>query len=297
MTPAFRIGEHSVFHVEEWQGGFAPPEGLFPEYEPEAFESIAGLFSPDYFRDGLLYAFLQSWVIATDSGVVLVDTGAGNDKERPHIPVFGHLRTDFLGNLARAGFEPEAIDTVFCTHLHIDHVGWNTALRGRRWVPTFPNATYYFPRIDNNYWNPEGEHYATMKGAAVNQNVYEDSVRPILEAGQAVLIDDGHEIAPGMIARAAPGHTPGQMVLDIESEGERALFTGDILHHPMQVFRPDWNSVYCEDRTQAAATRRAVLERACATGARIVPAHFGGVHTTYVERDGEGFRPRFPSDG
>lgn len=296
MQPAFRIGSHRVFHVEEWQGGFAPPADLFAEFEPGPFSDAMASFEPDYVRDGLLYAFLQSWVISTGNETVLVDTGAGNEKDRPHIPVFGNLRTDFLDRLAAAGFAPERIDKVFCTHLHIDHVGWNTVLKDEVWVPTFPNATYYFPRIDDEVWDPSRSRYATMNGAAVNMNVYEDSVRPVIEAGKAVFVDDGDEIAPGMVARAAPGHTPGQMVLEVSSEGEEAMFTGDILHHPMQIFRPDWNSVYCEDPAQAAATRRAVLERACNRGARIVPAHFGGVHSTYVERDEAGFRPRFPAD-
>ena len=297
MEPAFRIGAHEVFHVEEWQGGFAPPADLFAEFEREPFEKFMAEFEPDYFRDGLLYAFLQSWVISTGDGTVLVDTGAGNDKDRPHIPVFGNLQTDFLDRLGAAGFAPEAIDKVFCTHLHIDHVGWNTVLQEGVWQPTFPNATYFFPRIDNDVWNPAGLRYKTMNGAAVNMNVYEDSVQPVIEAGQAVFVDDGDEIAPGMVARAAPGHTPGQMVLEVSSQDEHAMFTGDILHHPMQIFRPDWNSVYCEDRTEAASTRRSVLERACARQARIVPAHFGGVHSVFIERSGAGgFRPRFPAD-
>lgn len=296
MQPAFHIGSHQVFHIEEWQGGFAPPADLFAEYEKEAFDRLKAEFEPDYFKEGLLYAFLQSWVISTGEETVLVDTGAGNDKDRPHIPVFGNLKTDFLDRLRAAGFAPASIDKVFCTHLHIDHVGWNTVLKEGAWVPTFPTATYYFPRIDDEVWDPSRSRYAAMKGAAVNMNVYEDSVRPIIEAGQAVFVEDGDEIAPGMIARAAPGHTPGQMFLEVSSDGQHAMFTGDILHHPMQIFRPDWNSVYCEDREQAAATRRAVLDRACERGARIVPAHFGGVHSTYVERNGSGFRPRFPTD-
>ena len=111
-------------------------------------------------------------------------------------------------------------------------------LRDGAWVPTFPNATYHFPRIDDEVWYPSRARYATMKGAAVNMNVYEDSVRPIIEAGQAVFVDDGDTIAPGMIARAAPGHTPGQMFLEVSSEGQHAMFTGDILHHPMQIFGP-----------------------------------------------------------
>jgi glyoxylase-like metal-dependent hydrolase (beta-lactamase superfamily II) len=132
-----------------------------------------------------------------------------------------------------------------------------------------------------------------MRGAGVNAEVFGDSVRPILALGRAELVVDGHEVAPGMVMRAAPGHTPGQMLLDLANDGDRALFTGDIIHHPMQIIRPDWNSVYCEDGDQARETRRIVLEDAASTGARVVPAHFGGSHSAFVIRGSDGFRPVF----
>lgn len=224
---------------------------------------------------------------------VLVDTGAGNGKHRPGIPIFGDLDTGFLSRLADAGYSPEDIDTVFCTHLHIDHGGWNTHLQDGEWVPTFPNATYCLPAVDDSAWNPDGDQYRTMSGAHVNANVYEDSVVPVLASGRCRLVNDGEAIGAGMTAVHAPGHTPGHMVLEVCDEGDMALFTGDILHHPMQVYRPDWNSVYCEDRNQAAETRLKVLNRAANYDARIVPAHFGAPHSIFVERLPDGrFRPQ-----
>ena len=294
MSEAFRIGTYRVYRIEEWQGGFSPPAALFAEFEGDAFASEASAFEPDFYRDGLIYAFLQSWVIDTGTERIIVDTGAGNDKDRPGIPVFGKLQTSFLDNLAAAGFSPDDIDKVFCTHLHIDYVGWNTRLVDGEWVPTFPNAEYFFPRIEEEAWNPAKELYADLAGAHVNTNVFEDSVAPVLAAGQGHLVEDGDSVAPDMTAWTAPGHTPGHMVLIVENGGESALFTGDILHHPMQIAQPDWNSVYCEDRPSAAATRRRVLERASATGARIVPAHFGSPHWAFVEPANEGrFRACF----
>lgn len=294
MDAAFNIGRHRVYRVEEWQGGFSQPEALFAEYEKAAFDRQAADFEPAFFRDGLIYGYLQSWLIDTGSERIIVDTGAGNDKDRPGIPIFGKLATSFLAGLEAAGFSPGEIDKVFCTHLHIDHVGWNTEWRDGSWQPSFPNARYYFPRADEEAWNPAKARYATLAGAGVNANVFEDSVQPVIDAGLAELIDDGATIAPGMTAWTSPGHTPGHMVLEVESDGDTALFTGDILHHPMQILRPEWNSVYCEDRIAAADTRRRILERASAKGARIVPAHFGAPHSVFVERGHNGtFVPRY----
>ena len=281
---AFSIGSFSVWRIEEWAGQFAPPEHLFAEFEKNAFEHEADSLTPDYLQDGNIFAFLQSWLIDTGDLRIVVDTGAGNHKERPGIPIFGQLETDFLANFRATGFKEDDIDLVICTHLHIDHVGWNTFLDKGTWSPTFPNARYLMPMIERDTWDPKDEGYATLVGAEVNQNVFEDSVQPIIDLGLAEFVSDQYQVCEGIVLRDAPGHTPGHMLVDVENGGDRALFTGDILHHPMQVVRPDWNSVYCEDRERASATRRAVLELAASSGARIVPAHFGGSHTVFVNK-------------
>jgi glyoxylase-like metal-dependent hydrolase (beta-lactamase superfamily II) len=289
---SFDIGRFRVHRIEEWQGRFAPPEHLLHGFEPEAYGTWAAGFEPDFVRDGLIYGFLQSWLIEADGVRILYDTGAGNAKERPAIPIFGNLDSDFLGNLARAGCRPEDIDIVICSHLHIDHVGWNTTLVDGQWVPTFPKARYLLPAVDREFWDPsDAVRYARARGAEVNSGVFEDSVQPILDSGRAVLVEDGHRVVRGVSLHAGPGHTPGHMVLKVVDGGECALFVGDILHHPMQVYRPDWNSVYCEDRDQARATRLRILAEAADTGARVVPAHFGGDHFIWVAREGDGFRP------
>lgn len=290
----FRIGNVTVHRIEEWQGTFAPPSYLFQGYTPEGWEPHAEEFAPEYFdpATGQLYAFLQSWVLDTGKERILFDTGAGNDKDLPNIPIFSHLQTDFLGNLARAGFQPEDIDVVVCSHIHIDHVGWNTRLVDGRWEPTFRNARYVLPLADRAYWDPDdGAAGPEGIGAAVNAGMYEDSVAPIVAAGRAEWAEPGFAVAEGLTLQACPGHTPGSMMLEVLTKDDNALFVGDVVHHPAQIYRPEWNSVFCEAPDQARETRRSVLELAAKREALLVPAHFGGNHAARVLREGTGFRP------
>jgi glyoxylase-like metal-dependent hydrolase (beta-lactamase superfamily II) len=291
-----RIGDARIHHVEEWQGNFLPPSAFFVGYDEVEFRRLAPGLTPDYYSADAdsLYAFLQSWVIEVDGLRVLYDTGAGNAKERPGIPLFGGLDTPFITRLAAAGFAPDDIDVVICSHLHIDHVGWNTQLHEGRWVPTFDNARYLFSAAERDYWDPAGPGpRPTEAGALVNTNVFEDSVQPLLDAGMAELVGAGFRVSDSLMLQLGPGHTPGHLVMDLRSRGDSALFVGDILHHPVQVHRPDWNSPFCEDPAQARATRKGVLADAANRGALLVPAHFGGAHCCRVRRAGEGFEPVF----
>lgn len=290
----FAIGKIHVHRIEEWQGTFSPPGDLFNGFTVEGWKRHEADFVPDYYDpvSGKLYAFLQSWVLDTGDQRILFDTGAGNDKDRPDLPIFGNLDTDFLARLAAAGFQPEDIDTVVCSHIHVDHVGWNTRLVGGKWEPTFRNARYIFPRPDRDFWDPliEGQGPGPI-GALVNGGMFEDSVRPILEAGRAEWVEDGFEVAPNLILRACPGHTPGSMAMRVSSGGATAMFVADVVHHPAQIYRPEWNSAFCEDAELARETRRRVLGEAADSEALLIPAHFGGAHVARVVRDGTGFRP------
>jgi glyoxylase-like metal-dependent hydrolase (beta-lactamase superfamily II) len=292
-----RIGDVRVHHVEEWQGNFpVPPSAFFQGYDEATFRRIVPGLTPAYYSPeaDCLYAFLQSWVLEVDGRTVLYDTGAGNAKERPGIPLFGGLDTPFLARLAAAGFAPDDVDVVICSHLHVDHVGWNTQLHDGRWVPTFPNAQYLFSAIDRDYWDPRGPGpRPTQGGAWVNTNVFEDSVQPLLDAGIVTLVGAGHRVSESITLDIGPGHTPGHLVMDVRSRGESALFVGDILHHPVQVHCPDWNSPFCEDQAEARRTRRRVLEQAAERGSMLVPAHFGGEHCCRVRRSGDAFEPIF----
>jgi glyoxylase-like metal-dependent hydrolase (beta-lactamase superfamily II) len=290
----FRVGRFVVHRIEEWQGSFAPPDMLFQGYDASRWREHVPEFVPDYFRpaEGKLYAFLQSWLIDTGTQRILFDTGAGNDKDRPGIPLFGNLATDFLARLRRAGFAPEDIDIVVCSHIHVDHVGWNTRLVDGRWEPTFRNARYVLPLADRDFWDPAILSAGPGEiGRIVNAGMFDDSVRPLIEAGRVEWAEDGHEVAPGLTCHAAPGHTPGSMMMRVVSDGRKAMFVGDIVHHPMQIHQPGWNSAYCEDQDQARETRRRVLTEAADTQALLIPAHFGGEHIVQVAHEGRSFRP------
>ena len=290
----FSIGKIRVHRIEEWRGTFSPPAELFAGFTAKGWAAHEDEFVPDYFdpASGKLYAFLQSWVLETGDQRILFDTGAGNDKERPNLPIFGNLDTDFLGRLAAAGFQPEDIDTVVCSHIHVDHVGWNTRLVDGKWEPTFRNARYILPLPDRDYWDPLVETNGPgMIGTLVNGGMFEDSVRPILEAGRGEWVDDGFEVAPNITLRSSAGHTPGSMTMQVSSEGTSAMFVGDVVHHPAQIYRPEWNSAFCEDADLARETRRRVLGEAADREALLIPAHFGGSHVARVVRDGTGFRP------
>lgn len=291
---SFYIGSIKVTRIEEWQGSFAPPDQLFKGYTEEGWSPLQQEFTPEYFdpASGKLYAFLQSWVLDTGQTRILFDTGAGNDKERPNLPIFSNLKTDFLSNLRSAGYEAGDIDIVVCSHIHVDHVGWNTQLIDGRWEVTFRNAQYVLPMADRDYWDPAvADRTPGEIGVMVNQGMFEDSVRPLMGTGRIVWSADGFEVAPGIVLHAFPGHTPGSMVMKVRSGGEEAMFVGDVVHHPAQIYNPDWNSQFCENQDGARISRRRMLDDAAQSEALIIPAHFGGDHMVRVVRDGTGFRP------
>jgi glyoxylase-like metal-dependent hydrolase (beta-lactamase superfamily II) len=290
----FRIGDMTLHRIEEWQGGFAPPSAMFRRFDEALWQPHEHELVPDYHQaeTGLIYGFLQSWLIDTGAERILFDTGAGNDKERPGIPIFGGLQTEFLDRLGAAGFQPGDIDTVVCSHLHIDHVGWNTIRSDDGWKATFPNARYILPLGDRAYWDPNDDSAEpSATGKAVNAGVFEDSVQPLIDQNRVEWAEDGFEVLPGIDLFAVAGHTPGHLAMRVLSGGDSALFVGDVLHHPIQIHNPDWNSQFCEDQDRARESRRAVLEEAAQRGSLLVPAHFGGVHAVRVLPEGSLFRP------
>lgn len=282
------LGEVSVTRVMEYYGSVQlSPQEFFPDSPQESWRRNEGWLVPDFYDPdaNACVSAIQTWVLRSEGKTILVDTGVGNHKERPHAPVWHHLDTDFLGNLARSGVAPEDVDVVVNTHLHIDHVGWNTYLDDGTWVPTFPNATYLMPRTDFDFWNPANRN----DPVAGRENVFLDSVAPVHDAGQTVLWEDAFHIDANLALEPAPGHTPGSAVLRLRSGTDRAVFVGDMMHSPLQVVDPDTNSCYCEDPAQARATRRRVLSQAADTNTLVIPAHFGGHGAAEVLHDGDGY--------
>ena len=288
------IGAVSVTRVEE-QIGFAsfPPEQYLAGFERELLQRhlpwlVPHHYSPEHDR---LVTSVHSWLIRTDRHTILLDCCGGNHKERPGLARFHRRDTPYLARLREAGAAPEDIDIVLCTHLHADHVGWNTMLRDGRWIPTFPNAKYLFSRSEDEYGDPRRNPAADadpQRGCA-----YRDSVLPVIEAGQAVLLDGTHAIDDAMFVEPAPGHTPGHVILKLQDRGERALFCGDALHHPLQVYAPHWNSRFCELPEQALVTRRRLLEHCAEQGALLFPVHFGAPHVAAIASAADAFSLRF----
>jgi len=234
---------------------------------------------------GTLIMSFHSLVVRTPRGTLLVDTCVGNHKDRPMIPEWHRQEFPYLERLGAAGLAPDDIDYVCCTHLHGDHVGWNTQLDDGRWVPTFRNARYVMAAAEVNYWErlhkdePDNMYWRT----------WQDSVLPVIEAGLVDRVASDHEILPGIRLSPAPGHTPGNVVIELEERGKRAVMSGDVVHHPVQIERPDWSSQFDGDPDMARVTRRSLLERIADTDTDLLGAHFAGPSALRVVGDGDRF--------
>ena len=212
---------------------------------------------------------------------LIVDTCVGNDKARG---IIGRraLSTPFLDHLAEAGWAPESVDAVVCTHLHVDHVGWNTRLMDGKWVPTFPRARYLIGRKELEHWQGEPDEE--------NQAILSDSVRPILDAGLAELVEMDHVVSPEIRLTPTPGHTPGHVSVLIESEGETAVITGDLTHHPCQLAHPDWSPPFDSDPKASARMRRSMFEAWADQPILVIGTHYAAPTAGHVVRDGAAFR-------
>jgi glyoxylase-like metal-dependent hydrolase (beta-lactamase superfamily II) len=236
---------------------------------------------PDFATgEGRLKMSIHSLVVETPKQRIVVDTGLGNAKQGRGVPTWNNRNGPFLKTLTDAGFAPESIDTVLCTHLHVDHVGWNTKLVDGKWVPTFPKARYLFGKIEYEHWRDRSNE--PSQAAAFN-----DSVKPIMDAGKAELIASDAQLTDEIRMIPTTGHSPGHMSLHIASEGAEGLLTGDVAHHPCQMAHLDWSSAADFDPVQSTATRRELFSRLADRPVLVVGGHFDAGH---IKRDGEAFR-------
>jgi glyoxylase-like metal-dependent hydrolase (beta-lactamase superfamily II) len=292
MLDLFRIGQATITRVEETCGPTYPITDIFPGCTSTVLSEHGHWLAPSHFdaQTGLIKLSVHSWLLQIGRQKILVDACCGNNKVKPGRPFWHMLNVPFLERLAAAGARPEEIDYVMCTHLHHDHVGWNTQLRDGRWVPTFPNARYVISKTDFEYYRKLDSDDAT---APAEMGTFRECVLPLVEAGRADLVSGDHCLNEHIELMPAPGHSAGHVVFKLEAAGERAVFTGDVLHHLLQVYYPDWNFPKNSDPEQARASRRRVLEHCASSGALVLPAHVGAPFAGHIEATGRGFRPRF----
>jgi glyoxylase-like metal-dependent hydrolase (beta-lactamase superfamily II) len=292
MADRIRLGNAALTRVVEWQVDSLPMT-VFPQTSVEAWNELADEFAPAFWSDDHWRIALQIWVVEVDGLSVVVDTGAGNGKARPRMAVLGNLSTDFLGAFRRADFDPADVDVVINTHLHFDHVGWNTMRDGDAWVPTFPNARYLMPEADYRHFHPDSDAQRatpqTDDERSVREHVrtvFADSIFPVED--HLELWSDDYELSESVRLRPAPGHTPGSSVVWLDA-GKPAVFVGDLTHCPIQLHRPNDPCVWDEDFVAAAVTRKRVLTEASRRRASVIPAHYPGHGGATVVARGDAF--------
>lgn len=277
----WKIGKFTVTRVLEFDTLVIPPGTMLKATAEDVkrHQWLAPIFATEA---GELLVHIQAFIIDTGDLRIMVDPCVGNAKPRGGAPPFHMLDNPFLDYLGQAGYPAESIDVVLCTHLHLDHVGWNTSLENGKWVPTFPNAQYLFARVEYEHTRDDS------RLEAVSDESFQDSVQPIVEAGQARLIEFDERICDGVSLEPTPGHTPGHCCIRLRSCGAEAVITGDMIHHAVQAADPEIVSTFCFDEDQARATRKAFLERCADSGATVLGTHFANPTAVTIHRHGAG---------
>jgi glyoxylase-like metal-dependent hydrolase (beta-lactamase superfamily II) len=273
------LGSISVQRVVELDRWVFPIEVLYPTLPAEHWSEMRRRLD-DRFIDpasGEMILSVHTYVVRVGGRTLLIDCCNGNHKPRPHMPTVNQLSTDYLGRLAAAGVAPEDVDVVMCTHLHTDHIGWNTRLADGRWAPTFPKAKYLFGRVDfeaMSHLRSIGPQHPI--DADVIQ-AFEDSVLPVVDSGQVEFVEAGHaverELDHGIWLEGAPGHTPGHVVVHLESSRGHAIATGDAFHHLFQLAWPQYPVASEDDPVGAQESRRRLFQRSLDDGAILLPGH------------------------
>jgi glyoxylase-like metal-dependent hydrolase (beta-lactamase superfamily II) len=280
---SWQIGAVKVTRIVEIELPVAYDERrpFIAEARPEALRASPWLYPNFVTEADVLRLSIHALLVDAPGLKLVVDTCIGND--RPRSLMGGRaLSTPFLEHLEEAGWSRESVNTVVCTHLHVDHVGWNTMLEDGHWVPTFPKARYLIGRREYDYWNAEG--------GEEQQTILSDSVAPVFEAGLVDLVEMDHRTSAEVRLTPTPGHTPGHVSVAIESEGARAIITGDAMHHPCQIAHPDWSPPFDTDAAASAVTRRRLLEDVADQPILVIGTHFAAPTAGHVKRDGAAFR-------
>ena len=277
----FNIGDVKISRIVEsegpWDGTFILPDATRENVRKEA-DWLYPTFSDE---GGKLRMSIHSIVIESQGKRIIVDTCIGNDKVRSN-PAWNKLQLPYLQDLQKLGHTREAINNVICTHLHIDHVGWNTMLKDGKWVATFPNARYL---VGGTEWD-----FFSRSEDAFFKDPVDDSVRPVMAEGRVDLVDDKHRITDEVWLEATPGHTPGHFAVRISSKGQDAVITGDLMHHPIQCRYPEWDDNFDVDGPQAKKTRRAFCERYADTDIAVIGTHFAAPSVGKILKKDDSFR-------
>lgn len=259
-----RVGNVEIWRILESVDAYMEPRKFFPEMGAEGLALMREVAPRQLCpQTGLVLLPIQGFLIKTPQHVILVDACVGNGKTYPSFEGW-HKRScgRFMAGLAAAGVTPADIDFVMCTHLHVDHVGWNTKLENGHWVPTFPNARYILPAA-------EIDHHSVDPSA-----VYNESILPVIAAGQAEIVGSDHMLGDYVSLVSTPGHTPGHVSVQILDSGFGAVITGDVIHSPVQCYKPEWQFYYDDDGLQAVKTRRSFLASTCDSGHKLLGSHF-----------------------
>jgi glyoxylase-like metal-dependent hydrolase (beta-lactamase superfamily II) len=280
---SWQVGDVKITRIVEMEMPISyDPEGVFlTQATPEALRKSPWLYPHFVNEQDQMLLSIHALLVETPSMRLVVDTCVGNDKQRNMLGGRS-LSTPFLQHMADAGWSRESVDAVVCTHLHVDHVGWNTMLVAGAWVPTFPNARYLIGRTELAHWSAEDD--------AEQQIILSDSVKPILDAGLAELVDFDHRISPELRLTPTTGHTPGHVSVMIESKGESAVITGDMSHHPCQMAHPDWSPSFDVDPKAAAVTRARMFAEWADKPILVIGTHYAAPTAGHIKRDGAAFR-------
>lgn len=279
----WKIGDVTVTRIVEMEIPipYNDKSPFLVQATPDVLKTMPWLYPHFVTDEGALKLSIHALFVEAPGLRLIVDTCIGNDKPRGMVGPRG-LSTTFLASLEAAGCKRDSVDAVICTHLHVDHVGWNTMLENGKWVPTFPKARYLIGKKEYEFWNLDED--------AEQKAIMGDSVQPILDAGLADLVEMDHRLSAEIRLTPTPGHTPGHVSVMIESKGETAMITGDMIHHPCQFGHPEWSPSFDTDQAAGASMRRSVMDKVADQQLLVIGTHFSAPTAGHVKRDGAGFR-------